>query len=193
MADGGGSAIWPARLRWRLKGALLWPLFWLLTLVDAVLLELLPIAGADGPPVVGALLLALLFNIVAVAVFGRLGAWWLRRRRPDIPRVVADDRAGSAMLCAVTIALVVGGILHGPARDAAQHAQEAQREVVRAYVVAHAPAYRPYLAQMDTQQHAEDFFRTCVPGDPPLCLLVDTSHDPPLVRVDQDRTPNRHL
>jgi len=56
MADDGGSAIWPGRLRWRLKGATLWPLFFLLTVVDAVLLMVLPIAGADGPELVGALL-----------------------------------------------------------------------------------------------------------------------------------------
>src|SRR3954452_23827371 len=72
MADDGSPALWPARLRWRIKGATLWPLFWLLTVVDAVLMEVLPIAGADGPPLVGALLLALLFNILAVAVLGRV-------------------------------------------------------------------------------------------------------------------------
>ena len=193
MADDTGSAIWPARLRWRLKGATLWPLFCLLTIVDAVLMKVLPISGADGPPLVGALLLALLFNIVAVAVFGRVGAWLLHRRRPDVPRVVAEDRAGSVMLLAVTGLLVIGGIAHGPARDEAQHAKRAQREAVRAYVIAHAPAYRAQLDHMDTEQHSDDFFRTCVPGVPPLCLLIDTAHDPPVVRVDSDRTPNRHL
>src|SRR3954467_2690326 len=182
MADGTGSAIWPARLRWRLKGATLWPLFCLLTIVDAVLLKVLPISGADGPPLFGALLLALLFNIVAVAALGRLGAWYLGRRRPDIPRVVADDRAGSAMLGVVTAVLVIGALAHGPARDAAQHAQRVQRAAVRAYVLAHAPAYRAQLDRMDTEQHSDDFFRTCVPGAPPLCLLIDTSHDPPIVR-----------
>ena len=194
MADDGGSAIWPSRLRWRLKGALLWPLFFVLTVVDALLLMLLPIAGTDGPPLIGALLLALLFNLVAVAVFGRFGAWWLRRRRrPDLPKVVAEDRAGSVMLGVVTVVLVVVGIVHAPARDRAQHAFDVQREAVRAYVLAHAPAYRPYLGQMDTQQHTDVFFRTCVPGEPPLCLLIDTSDDPPSVRLDKDLTPNRHL
>src|SRR3954453_2593847 len=102
MADGDSPALWPARLRWRLKGATLWPLFWLLTVIDAVLLKVLPIEGADGPPLFGALLLALLFNLLAVAVLGRAGAWWLRRHRPALPRVVAEDRAGSAMLLGVT-------------------------------------------------------------------------------------------
>jgi hypothetical protein len=163
-----------------------------LTVVDAVLLKVLPIAGADGPPVFGALLLALFFNLVAVALFGRVGAWLLRRRRPDLPREIAEDRAGSFMLAAVTVTLVVIGIVHAPGRDAAQDAQKAAREVVRAYVLAHAPAYRGQLGEMDTEQHSDDFFRTCVPGTPPLCLLIDTGEDPPVVRLDADRTPNRH-
>src|SRR3954467_11865523 len=145
MADDGSPALWPGRLRWRLKGATLWPLFWLLTVVDAVLLKVLPISGAGGPGLVGALLLGLLFNIVAVAVLGRAGAWWLRRRRPDVPRVVAEDRAGSVMLLGVTAVLVVLGLLNGPARDAAQHARRVQSEAVRDYVIAHAPAYRGQL------------------------------------------------
>ena len=196
MADSGPSAVWPGRLRWRLRGALLWPLFWLLIVVDAVLLMVLPISG-DGPPFAGAVLLAGFFNLVAVAVLGKAGAWALRRRRPDLPRLVAEDRAGVTMLLTVTVTLIAGGIIHAPVRADADRAMRAQQEVVRAFVLAHgAPEYRAHLAQMDTEQHADDFFRTCVPGDPgdhPLCLLIDTSVDPPVVRMDADRTPNRHL
>jgi hypothetical protein len=196
MADSGGSAVWPARLRWRLRGALLWPLFWTLTLLDAVLLAVLPISGT-GPPFVGALLLAGFINLIGVAVLGRVGAWALRRRDPAVPGIVAEDRAGCVLLLTVTATLVAGGVLHAPARDAAERALRRQADVVRAYVLAHgAPEYRAHIGQLDTQQHGDDFFRTCVPGDEgdhPLCLLIDTSHDPPLVRLDQDRTPNRHL
>ena len=39
--------LWRSRLRWRWRGALLWPAFVVLTLVDALLLGVLPIAG-DG-------------------------------------------------------------------------------------------------------------------------------------------------
>ncbi len=45
------------RLRWRLRGAVLWPTFAVLTVADGVLLHLLPIAG-DVIGLVPALLLA---------------------------------------------------------------------------------------------------------------------------------------
>jgi hypothetical protein len=181
------------RWRWRLKGALLWPLFGLLTVADAVLLTALPISGT-GPSFVQALLLAMFFNLVAVAVLGRLAGRALRRRRPDMPRVVADDRAGVALLCAVTAALVAGGLIHAPRAGEAERALRDQAEAARAYVLAHGTAeQRANVGAMDTQQHAEDFFRTCVPGDPALCLLIDTSVSPPEVTVDGDRSPNRHL
>lgn len=184
------------RLRWRLKGALQWPLFVVLTLVDAVLLMVLPIAGT-GPGLAYALLLAMFLNLGAVAGFGRLLAWWLGRRRPDVPRVVAEDRAGVALLCLVTVLIVAGGIVHAPGAGEQQRARDAQREAVRTYVLAYAdPVYRDHLGAMDVEQHGDEFFRTCVPGDPahdvpPLCLLVDTAVDPPRVSVDADRSPNR--
>jgi hypothetical protein len=186
------------RLRWRLAGALQWPLFALLTVVDAALLRVLPIAGT-GTPLIEGLLLAMFFNLVAVAGLGRLVSWTLRRRWPAVPTVVADDRAGVVLLCAVTAALVAGGILHAPGAGDAERALRAQQRATEAFVLAHGePAHRAHLAEMDTEQHAADFFRTCVPGDPaadvaPLCLLIDTSEDPPSVVVDRDRSPNRHL
>lgn len=195
MGDGGGSAVWPARLRWRLRGALQWPLFGLLTVADAVLLRVLPIAGT-GTPLVQGLLLAMFFNLVAVALLGRPLGWWLRRRRPGLPRVVAEDRAGSALVCAVTLALVAGGLVHAPGVGDAEDAVRAQREAAAAFVRAHGEAaHRANLGAMDTVQQAPEFFRTCVPGDPAtdvpaLCLLIDTSQVPPRVAVDRDRSPN---
>ncbi len=197
MRDGDGSAVWPARLRWRLRGALLWPLFAVLTLVDAALLHVLPISGR-GTGLVPALLLAMFFNLVAVAWLGRPVARRLLLRRPDLPRVVAEDRAGVGLLALVTLGLVAGGAIHAPGRDAADRAVRDERDAVRGYVLAHgSAAHRAHLDAMDTEQEADDFFRTCVPGDPatsvpPMCLLIDTNRDPPLVRVDHDRTPNRH-
>ena len=198
MRDGSGSAVWPARLRWRLRGALLWPLFAALTVIDAVLLGVLPISGR-GTGFLAGLLLAMFFNLIVVAGLGRPATRVLRRRRPELPGEVAEDRAGSFLLALVTLALVVGGAIHAPGRQAADRAAQAQRDAVRAYVLAHgAPAHRAHLGAMDTDQQSDDFFRTCIPGDatdgvPPLCVLVDTGTDPPTVAVDPDRTPNRHL
>ena len=197
MREEGGSPVWPARMRWRFRGAVLWPLFGVLTVGEALLLTVLPISGRHTA-LVPALLVALLANLLAVAGPGRLGALWLRRRRPDLPRLVAEDRAGTAMLALVSLALVVLGVIHAPGRAAADRAVAAQRAAVRAFVLAHAPpAYRAHLDALDTEQESEDYFRTCVPGEPAaglpdLCLLVSTATDPPQLRVDADRTPNHH-
>ncbi|MFL5844879.1 MAG: hypothetical protein ACJ762_09315 [Solirubrobacteraceae bacterium] len=184
------------RLRWRMAGAWQWPLFALLTVVDAVLLRVLPISGT-GTPLVSGLLLAMFFNLVAVAGLGRLVAWAMQRRDPGAPRLVAEDRAGVILVTLVTLAIVVGGILHAPGADDAIASLEAQEKAARAFVLAHGDeVHRRNLSAIDTEQHAEDFFRTCVPGAgdvPALCLLIDTSVDPPKVVVDTDRSPNRHL
>jgi hypothetical protein len=109
MSQGGGPTLWQGRLRWRLRGALQWPLFVVLTVGDALLLGVLPISGRHTGFVPG-LLVAMLFNLVAVAGVGRMLVPWLRRRRPDLPKLVAEDRVGSALLCLVTVALVVLGL-----------------------------------------------------------------------------------
>ena len=112
------------RLRWRLRGAWQWPSFVLLVVVDAVLLHQLPIAG-DGPDWFAAAVLSLFFNLVAVAAIGPLiGLVW-RRRRPQLPRVVAGDRGGTLALVAMTAILVGIGVGHdltaaGPLRRPSQ-------------------------------------------------------------------------
>lgn len=181
------------RLRWRLSGALQWPLFAVLTVVDAILLMVLPIAGT-GPGLPYALLLAMFLNLVVVAALGRAVGWWLRRRRPGVPRVVAEDRAGVVLLSLVTLGLTAGGLLHAPAAAEAERALRAQAAAARDYVLAHGtPAQRANVGAMVTQQRSDDLFRTCVPGDgardvAALCLLIDASRDPPAVTVDPDRS-----
>src|SRR5919206_485942 len=93
------------RLRWRLRGALLWPAFVVVTLGEMLLLHWLPVAGDDTSLLEG-LLLAGCLNVIAVALVGGLGGAALRRRRPDLPKVVADNYAGTAALGAVAAAFV---------------------------------------------------------------------------------------
>ena len=49
--------IWTRRLRWRLRGARLWPTFAVLTVLDGLLLHHNPIAG-DSTSVLAGVLLA---------------------------------------------------------------------------------------------------------------------------------------
>src|SRR5437763_7649139 len=119
------------RLRWRLRGAWMWPAYMGLTLVDAALLHELPIA-TDGIAVVPAVLLAGFLNLLVVAVAAPLSGRLVRRRRPDLPRAVAADYAGAVLLALVTGALVLGGILHRPAVQRSQRDLRVQAAAARA-------------------------------------------------------------
>src|SRR5262245_46151998 len=104
--------VWVARLRWRLRGAWLAPLVALLTLLDALLIHYRPLAGDGRTEWIAALLLACFLNLVAIAALAPLLGLALRRVRPDLPVVVARDRAGVALVLLVTAGLFVGGQLH---------------------------------------------------------------------------------
>ena len=86
------------------------------TLVDAAIMHWHPIAG-EGTHWVPALLLAGCLNVAAVALLGGLGGFALRRLRPGLPKVVADDRAGTAVLGLLAATYVVAGFVHAPARS----------------------------------------------------------------------------
>jgi len=156
--------LWTRRLRWRLRGAWLAPLLVVLTVADAVLLARLPPAGA-GADLVGGLLLAAFLNLVAVAALAPLLAVALRRWRPDLPRVIARDRAGAALVVLVTAGLAAGGLAH---RDTLARNRAAMAEALargQAWIGARAPAeFRRHVALADVVAIVEGrVFRVCVP------------------------------
>jgi hypothetical protein len=185
---------WWTRLRWRLRGATMWPAFLLALVVDALLLHFLPIAGDRGPSLFPALLLAGFFNLAVVAVGAPLAGTVLRRRRPGLPRVVADDRAGTVLLGCLALALLAVGLAHRPTVQAEAREFERQAASARRYIAA--VAGRPFhdnLDRMDSVKHGPDLYRTCVPGDDPrraFCVIVTTDQDPPGVTRDPDQRPN---
>ena len=185
--------MWATRLRWRLKGASQWPAFVLFTTLEGILLNELPISG-DGPGgLFAGVLLAGFGNLFLVAVLAPLAGRLVRGRAPDLPKAIATDFAGTAILAAGFIAILAGGLVHRPAVQAERADRLAQFAAVRAYVETQAPERRDYLAAADTIRLSEDLFRTCVPGpDPrrPLCLFVETDQHPAGVTHDRDLTPN---
>jgi hypothetical protein len=189
-----GEALWRSRLRWRMRGAWQWPTFAAALVVDTVLLSVLPIAGDRAPGPFPAFLLAGFFNLVVVAVGAPLAGAWLRRRRRTMPKVVADDRAGTVLLVALAGVLVVLGLAHRPAVSAERDAVAAQAEQARRFVLGQAPrAYRANVERMDTWKQGPNLYRTCVPGPDPtrdFCVLVTTDQDPPGITRDPDQRPN---
>src|SRR4051812_49886850 len=85
------------RLRWRLRGATMWPAFVVGVIVDAALVHALPIAGETAPEAFGAILLAFFFNLVAVAIRPPPAGRWPRRRGPRVPKAGAAERGGTAL------------------------------------------------------------------------------------------------
>jgi hypothetical protein len=191
------ESLWRARLRWRWRGALQWPAFALLCLLDALLLGVLPIAGDGGTDFVPAFLLAMFFNLLAVALVGPLAAIALRRRRPDLPKIVAQDYTGTAALLLVTLALLAGGLVHAPVRDEAERDLAAQARAAQQYAQARAPEpFRDHASAMTTLKLEDELYRTCVPGDDPkrwFCMYVSTESSPPGITVDRNRESNASL
>lgn len=191
------ESLWRARLRWRWRGALLWPMFVLLTIADAVLLGRLPLAGDSGTGLVPALLLAGFFNLLAVAVVGPLAALLLRRRRPDLPRVVAQDYTGRVALLGVSAALLAGGLAHDSGRDAARRDATAALLAGRTFAHRSAPTeFRGHPEQATVLRLDDELYRTCSPGPDPkrwFCVLVRTDTTPPGIKVDENRESNASL
>jgi hypothetical protein len=181
------------RLRWRLRGAWLWPAFFALCAIDGALIVLLPpFDGAPEDPI-GAVLLAGFANLLVIAVLAPLAARALRRRRPDLPRVVAYDYAGTALVVALGVALLAVGLLHRPAAAAERGDEDAMFLAVQEYVGAHAADWRQGLGAIDAVELAPEVYRACVPGGDPrrsLCLIVDTDTRPARVVRDDSMTPN---
>ena len=189
-----GEALWQTRLRWRLRGAMLWPTFGVAVVVEALLLELLPVAGDGGPGLFAAVLLAGFLNLCLVAVAAPLAGRWLRRRRPGMPAVIATDRAGAVLLVAACALVAVLGLMHRSTVRAARDDLSAQAAQARRFFVSQAPReFQANVDHLDTVKQGDDLYRTCVAGPDPdraYCVFVNTDQSPPGVTRDPDQRPN---
>ncbi len=165
------------RLRWRLRGAWLWPSFVLLSLVDAVSVHRLPISG-DSASLVSGWLTGLVGNLLMVIVLTPPVARLVRRLRPDMPRLVARDYAGALIVVAVTASLLTAGLLHRQSIDADRAAFADAAARAEAYIGDHAPAaFQENLSSLDTDVlQARRIYRSCVEnraGTRHYCVVVD--------------------
>lgn len=156
---------WLARARWRRRGAWLWPTFIAATVVDGVIGNSLPPAG-ESQSVVGAALVACFINLMAIVLLSPLAGALLRRRRSDMPKIVARDYGGTLALVAVTAILLLAGLIHRPSVNA--HAQ-AQRDAVaraEAWIGAQAPdEFRRHMATVNVYAiEPGRIYRVCMPS-----------------------------
>lgn len=182
-----------ARLRWRLRGAWQWPTFAVVTVAEAVLLHLLPVAG-ERTGVAGAFLLCGFLNLALIALAAPLLGRMVRRRRRALPAGVASDYAGTGLIVALAAGLAVAGAVHHGEVASARDAAATQLAAARTWLVHRAPPeYARNVGRERVWKTGPDLFRTCVPGPDPrkdLCLYVDTSGPVPSVTRDPNQQPN---
>jgi len=155
-----------ARIRWRRRGAWLWPTFVVATIADGLIGHLLPPAG-ESQTVIGAGLVACFANLLGVLLLSRPFGTLLRRRRPDYPTIVARDYGGTSAILAITALILAAGLLHRP--SIASH-QRAMREAIaraQAWIGDRAPAeFRRNVDKVSTFViQPGSIYRTCVPSD----------------------------
>jgi hypothetical protein len=192
---------WPARIRWRLRGAWMWPSFVVITLLDGVLLHELP-PVRTGVDLIPGILLATFGNLFLI---GAVGPWLARRlwkRRPQAepgapPKAqleVLSDRIGTGLLVASVLGVLAAGLAARPTVVAETDEKErAAKELLR-YVNAHgSDELRRNLEASDTVRLADAYFRSCIPDDEReewTCFFLDATSANTKVIRDPSALPN---
>jgi hypothetical protein len=151
------------RMRWRLRGAWLWPSFVVLVLADGPIESWRPVLGDHGSVVLG-VIQGWILSLIGIAVLSPALGWALRRVRRDMPKVVARDYAGATICLLVTCALLGAGIVHHHVAVADQGALEDASATAEAYIGDHAPArFMPNLHVLSIYDvQPPDIYRVCV-------------------------------
>jgi hypothetical protein len=167
------------RMRWRRAGAWLWPSFVVLIAADAVIGHAFPPAGSTES-LTAAALLALMANLLAVLFLSRPLGMLLRRLRPDMPKLVARDYAGTAVVLAVTSVIAAAGLAN---RGAIADSQRATQDAIvraQAWIGDRAPdQFRRNLQVVSVLAiQPGTIYRACVPNvqnTRSYCVVVNRS------------------
>jgi hypothetical protein len=175
QAMGGG---WLARLRWRRRGAWLWPAFVVATAVDGLIGHLLPPAG-ESQRIVSAMLTGLVLNLIGVILLSHPVGVLVRRARRDIPSVIARDYGGRIVVLAVAVGLLSAGLLHRASVIADQRSLRDATVRAQAYIGDRAPAqFRSNTGEATTFAIQNGWiYRVCVPSNDrrrTYCVVVNT-------------------
>jgi hypothetical protein len=185
---------WLARMRWRRRGAWLWPTFVALTIVDGFVLHALPAAG-NTQTLAGGILAGMVLNLLAVVLLSRPLGGLLRRYRRDLPVIVARNYAGAAAVVLVSVVMLTVGLAHHATIVSQQQSLDDAVERAIGYIGDRAPnQFRVNVTHTDTYTiQAGSVYRTCVPNraaTESYCVIVRT-HMPLASSVTPDgHTPN---
>ncbi|MDQ3588619.1 MAG: hypothetical protein M3350_04940 [Actinomycetota bacterium] len=197
----GGERFWVARARWRLRGAMLWPAFVVLTLIDGVVLYRLSPVGFEFKDPVAPTIVATFGNLFLVAA---IAPWFTRRlaaRRKPVPMEVElevlKDRVGTGLLAAGLVGVIAAGLGNRQVVVSETKATERNAAAVRDFTEhSRNPELIRNLETANTVKLSEGYFRTCVARDDRrrhFCLFVDTNKKPVEVVQDRSQVPNGEL
>jgi hypothetical protein len=188
-------------MRWRLRGAWMWPSFVAITLLDGFLLhELLP--DRWGFALIPGILVATFGNLILI---GAVGPWLARRlwkRRPAAqpgapPQAQLDvlsDRIGTGLLVAGLFGVLALGLAARPV--VVSETEDTERAAFALIHYIERSGNEELIRNRDsaqTERKADDFFRTCIRRDDPrryFCFLIDTSRERVRIVRDPSALPN---
>jgi hypothetical protein len=194
------EVFWARRLRWRLRGALMWPVFAVLTIADGLVLHFLP-PNTTGVRIVPGLVIASFANLFLIGIVAPFFARRLASReraahryegRDPLPPEVLLDRSASILLVVAAIGLTVAGLGNRPVIVSETKATEDNAKLVERYVIAHGtPEVKANLQTANSKRLAEGYFRTCINLNDrarAFCMFVNTKTN--TVVKDGDSRPN---
>ncbi|MBV9197149.1 MAG: hypothetical protein JO168_23690 [Solirubrobacterales bacterium] len=170
---------WVGRMRWRRRGAWLWPAFAAATVADAVLGHELPPLG-ETETLAAAALGALVLNLLGVILLSWPVGLLVRRFRGDLPMLIARDYAGTIVVAGVTVVLLAAGLAHHARVLADERAMTDAISRAQAWIGDRAPArFRSNVQYVSTFAiQPGSIYRACVPsvdGRQTYCVIVDTT------------------
>lgn len=156
----------------------MWPAFVAMTLLDGVVGHLLPPEG-QSQHFLGAAILGCFLNLFAIVVLAWPVSLLLRRRRPDLPKIIARDYGGAMAICAISVGILTVGLIHRPVMLAHRQAAADAEALAEAWIGDRAPAtFRRNARYMDSYViEAGSVYRECVhssDGRRNFCVIVNT-------------------
>jgi len=179
----------------------MWPTFIAVTVVDGLILHLLPPIG-EGVSLIPAILIATFGNLILI---GAVAPWLARRtwnHRPAAapgapPRAqleVLTDRIGTGLLLATIVGVVAAGLAARPLVVAETESKERAAKTLYAYVTTQGSAeLRRNLEASDMAKWFDGYFRACIPMDDRRswrCYLIDVRGKRAKIKEDPSRVRN---